>query len=598
MAKTPKKPAAEESQAPVRPGSLAHGRWLGDFPDLSAAELRLVDCCARGEAWEPDGWDGERPTEKSDANTIRAELIRFLALGGDAKRPVHEEGVMVRGAWISGVLNLHQCRAVVRLNLKHCHFDSQPNMMGAHLPELALSGSRLPGLDADNLKVARGVFLREDFAATGEVRLLGAEIGGNLEFTNASIVNKDGNALNADGIRVAGDMFLNNGFDATGEVRLLGADIGGDLDCGNGIFTNGAGDALSADRAMLKGNVFLSNGFASTGAVRLLGAEIGGNLVCGNGSFSIEGGVALNAEGMNVPGSVFLRDATVDGTILLSAANFGTLIDDSKCWQAGGHVLDGLLYDRITGPTDAASRIAWLKSQRPDHLDTRDWKPQPWEQLIKVLREMGHPGAAAEVAMEKQRMMRAAGQIGTRQPNTRFKQRWRRWLDARWTPVSNALARGFHDFYGWIAGYGYRPTRIAGRMALVWLICAGLYWAAADQYGAIGPADPVIASPTLYPEADKLCGHGNEPGKARWTECPGVPDEYSTFQPLIYSLDVILPLIDLQQESDWAPIAEGPTGRDLPMGVFARWLMWFEILFGWVASLMFVAIVSRLVDKD
>ena len=114
----------------------------------------------------------------------------------------------------------------------------------------------------------------------------------------------------------------------------------------------------------------------------------------------------------------------------------------------------------------------------------------------------------------------------------------------------------------------------------------------------------MITSEVLYPEAGKRCGHGNEldkvahKGKARWTECPGVPDEYSTFQPFIYSLDLILPLVDLQQDSDWAPIAEGPTGADLPAGVVLRWLMWFEILFGWAMSLMLVAVLGRLVDKD
>ncbi len=33
----------------------------------------------------------------------------------------------------------------------------------------------------------------------------------------------------------------------------------------------------------------------------------------------------------------------------------------------------------------------------------------------------------------------------------------------------------------------------------------------------------------------------------------------------------------------------------LPHG---RWLMWFEILFGWAMSLMLVAVLGRLVKKD
>lgn len=91
-----------------------------------------------------------------------------------------------------------------------------------------------------------------------------------------------------------------------------------------------------------------------------------------------------------------------------------------------------------------------------------------------------------------------------------------------------------------------------------------------------------------------------------WTNsktCNG-PNEYTTFQPLAYSLDLILPLVDLQQDKDWAPMVtrartSNPTGdtEQFPLGHFIRIVMWFEILFGWMASLMLVAILSGLVRK-
>ncbi len=647
MATPPATTKDRPARKSARPKHLAQGRWLGDFARLSAAEARLVACCARGEDWFPTGWNEKRPEKPTAENTILAGLIRFLALGGDALRPVHEAGVMLHGAWIEGLLDLHQCRASVQIDLRHCHFDAAPVFVAAHLPELSLSGSHVPGLDADRLTVTGGVFLDEGFTAEGEVRLLGATIGGDLACRGGSFANAKGHALSADGIKVTGTVFLREGFTAEGEVRLLGATIGGDLACSGGSFANAEGHALNADGVKVSGNVFLRGGFTAVGQVRLLGAAIGCNLACSGGSFANAKGDALSADGIKVSGdvflgegftaegqvrlvgaaiggdlacsggsfanakgyalgadrvkvtgSLFLRNARIKGSISLAAAVVGGLIDDSACWQSGGHILDGLCYDRIIGPTDAPSRIAWLKRQRADHLNAEDWKPQPWEQLIKVLREMGHPAEAAEVAMEKQRMMRAAGRIGIRQPSNRFKQPGRRWLDAKWTILSNGLSRRFHDFYGWFAGYGYRPTRILSRMVVLWLACSVLYWGAADRFAAIGPANPAITSAALYPDADRLCGHGNEPGKTRWTECPGVPDEYSTFQPFIYSLDVILPLVDLQQEEDWAPVAEGPTGHDLWAGVIIRWVMWLEILAGWFASLMLIAIVSRLVEKD
>jgi len=45
----------------------------------------------------------------------------------------------------------------------------------------------------------------------------------------------------------------------------------------------------------------------------------------------------------------------------------------------------------------------------------------------------------------------------------------------------------------------------------------------------------------------------------------------------IYSLDVLLPIVDLGQESAW-----------IPHGVTAVW-SWFEILFGWVLTTAAVA---------
>jgi hypothetical protein len=244
----PKKPTRPAARKPARPKGLAHRRWLGDFPNLSAAEKRLVECCARGVVWRPEGWDGERPEAATAANTIRAELIRFLALGGDDAHPVHDEGVMARGAWVAGTLDLHQCQAKVRLDLRRCHFAAAPILNGARLPGLVLSGCKQPGLRADGIQVANDVYLDEDFSATGEVRLLGAEIGGDLSCIKGTFTNAGGDAISADRIKVAGGIFLRGGFAATGEVRLLGAEIGGNIECNMGTFTNAEGNALSGDR--------------------------------------------------------------------------------------------------------------------------------------------------------------------------------------------------------------------------------------------------------------------------------------------------------------------------------------------------------------
>ncbi|RYY46649.1 MAG: hypothetical protein EOP59_02475, partial [Sphingomonadales bacterium] len=62
-----------------RPSDLANGRWLGDLGALTPAEQSLVDACAAGE------WcrlSLTRPEHPSIERSIRAEVVRFLALGG------------------------------------------------------------------------------------------------------------------------------------------------------------------------------------------------------------------------------------------------------------------------------------------------------------------------------------------------------------------------------------------------------------------------------------------------------------------------------------------------------------------------------------
>ena len=580
MAVTPSPPAP-----PERPPNLANGRWLDDLSPLNPAEMALVDACQRGKPWVPAGWRGERPTNAIKANTIRADVIRFLLLGGDTGHPVHEEGVMLRGAWITGSLNLHQARCAARLDAKSCYFGERPVLTAAHLPQLVLSGSRVPGLTADGLTTTGAVFLRDKFEAEGEVRLLGAEIGSNLDCSGGSFKVASGDALSADGIKVTGNVNLEDGFTAEGEVRLLSAEIGGDLDCSGGSFKVASGDALNADRIKVTGNVNLGDGFTAEGEVRLLGAEIGGNLECSGGSFKAATGDALSAQGLRLTGALFLRDVSILGGIDLATARIGTLVDgDLTVWQSGGHILDGFRYDRIIDVTDADRRIAWLRQQRGTHL-TSEFKPQPWEQLIKVLRDMGHPYDAGEVAIAKQEQLRAAGKIKG--------------------PVRQAL----HRLYGAFTGYGYRPLRLVYSAGVIWFL-ASLLYAHAAAIGIMAPSNAeIIAHRQLHTDlrgavADSgACGVRGEvqPGNF-WPQCPGLPSEYTTFYSFAYSLDLILPLVDLQQEHDWAPAvsytdARG-TVRNSVAGQVIRAVLWFEILFGWTASLVLVAVLTRLVEKD
>ena len=520
--------------------------------------------CAGGEACILG--DGKRPTAATTANRIRAGLIRFLLLGGDDAHPVHENGVKLKGAWITDTLTVENVKAAVGLYLVKCWFAESISARDATCTGLSLRGSQLPGLSADRVVVTGSVFLDGDFTATGEVRLLGAQIGCDLTCTGGTFGNADkdgkplGDALSADGMKVTGGVFLDGDFTATGEVRLRGAQIGVDLYCDGGTF-----------RSKLQG-------------------------------------VALNADGMTVTGGLFMRAAKLFGPVSLTTANIGSLVDDRNCWPDGSLLLNGFRYGRIAdGPTDASTRIAWLKKQYPPHLGD-EFKPQPWEQLIKVLREMGHPGEAAEVAIAKQRALRKAGKIGQRRPDPRYSG-WCLGLDKVWVAGANLLARGWHRIYGWLAGFGYRPAGILMWMVIVAAL-SGWYFSTAADAGIMAPSSAeVFAHKQIHADLHARgndaasCGIQREvPPTRYWPACTALPSEYTTFNPWLYSLDMILPLVDLQQDTHWSPSATYTDAKQvahtLPGGVIARVIMWFEILFGWFASLMFVAIAGRLVEKD
>jgi hypothetical protein len=623
---------------PMPATKRANGRNLTDFGNLSYAENILLTQSAQGKVAKI----GDTvPADDSDPDKkVRAGFLRFLLLGGDEQVPVHEQGVQLFGAWIQGQLNLENCLVPHRMTISRCKFDQPIIATDAHIAGLlVLSGSHLrQGLRADRLRCDNGIFLTDGFRSLAEVRMCGAKIGGNLACSGGLFEPKAGDALSADGVVVDGDIFLNDQFKATGEVRLLGAQIGGDLACSSGRFEPKVGDALSADRAVVKGGVFLNKQFKATGTVRLSGVQIGGNLTCSGGQFEPKEGLALDASRTVVKGSVYLKNqfkatGTVqfigaqiggdlscaggqfsernddalhlqttiiqDGLILrnlaapvrivATSAQIGVLVDEPTAW-AKGSILNGLVYGSLTGtaPTDAAHRIAWLNQQSQIDLGEDEakqgFRPQPWKQLQKVLREMGHDADARMVGVAFEDQLRKADRIGQITDASKIK---------NIIPVvRRQCLRGLHWLFGALAGYGYRPMRLFMSMVAVWLFCAFVYWwLALPPHSALGPTDPLIFQNEDYAACTASC-------KGNWFLCGPLPAEYTTFSPLAYSLDILLPLVDLGQEKSWGPLVPTPE-RHFCVELFsfspAHWvrlLNWFQILYGWVASLLFVAIVS------
>lgn len=162
-----------------------------------------------------------RRAAKTD-NFVRADFLRFLLLGGDELTKVHERGVMLYGAFVTGTINLNGCSISGGLMLSKCYFSHEFIAQDAKFGGVvALAGSYLArGLIADRMKSTVSVFLRNGFTSMGGVRLLGAQIGGNLDCSGSHFVAKEGVALNAERINVSGNVHLNNCFVANGSVEF------------------------------------------------------------------------------------------------------------------------------------------------------------------------------------------------------------------------------------------------------------------------------------------------------------------------------------------------------------------------------------------
>ncbi len=295
------------------------------FTELTAAEIKLLQAAPKGEVAvcgpnsknDDPANDPSRAEEWGEDRQVRGGLIRWLCVDRQAKELVDPKGIQAYGANIPDALDLSFVTVPFRLTLRHCRLMEPVNLHGVEMPQLDLQGTWLRSLAADGAHVKANVFLRNGFHAEGEVRLLATDIGATLDCSNAifknppqSGVTGSAAALNADGAVVKGHVFLREGFHAEGEVRLLGAQIGGDLSSVGGAFKNplqpgvaGTGMALIGDGAVVKGTVFLRDGFRAEGRVRLVGAQIGGALDCIRATFSGE----LNAEGAVIKGGLFWR---------------------------------------------------------------------------------------------------------------------------------------------------------------------------------------------------------------------------------------------------------------------------------------------------
>ncbi len=654
---------------------------LQDFEPLKPAEQKLLAVASTGKQCS---FGRTRPEAPTDDNQLRADFVRFLALGRDAAAAVHESGLKIQGAYIEGSVNLDGATTVRPLWIVDCTISGEFSFADAETKVVSLDRTSVSSIRGDGVMIDGSLLLRGTLI-DGSLQLFGAEIRGTLSCTGCRIVGRrwrsqrlaadlitmtiGGNVEFRNGFAANGLILFDNseiggtfncsggaflsGFDAEakqtyrwdaairalkchrlnlkgslylrdcmseGEISFSGSQIGGDIDCRDGHFQcagNGDTTALQFTRTVANGNVYLSDGFEAKGKVQFNGARIRGNIDCQGGTFSVPEG--LEFQDFAAPGEAFSEDAVslvnaevmgalmlapvgrtaraaavLNGSLDLKSAYIRVLVDSEQTWPrstsnskgAIRHVihLDGFTYERFGGiaPIDAEARKKWLKCQPAAHMG-HDFKPQPFEQVIKVLKNMGHPEEARRLAIERQGFL--------------VRRRLSNWQNRKHGRIRGLPTFLWQSSVGLLIGHGYKPLRVLVIMAVVGVLF-GFYYKLAAERGIFAPRDSqVFTQPAFQKCRDRAGG---------WTTCSEVEPsfaEYSQFNPWVYSFNVLLPVVDLYQEKYWVPMRKevrfeaGGYAFVVPSwGTNA--LVLTEVAFGWVASLLAVAAFSGLVKTD
>ena len=136
------RPPRSKPHAPPSPAHPA-GHLLAEFEPLLPAEEKLREGCHSGSGAIISD---ERPAAMTEANRVRAGVLRVCCLGLDPTIPVHEQGVLLMGAWIDGALDLAGCEITRRVIIAESVLADDLELMDASIVAMSLGGSgRAPG---------------------------------------------------------------------------------------------------------------------------------------------------------------------------------------------------------------------------------------------------------------------------------------------------------------------------------------------------------------------------------------------------------------------------------------------------------------------
>ena len=467
-----------------------------------------------------------------------------------------EGNLIFRGSIINGEVSLLSVRVTGQVNC------IETTIVGVAKDKE--EPEKLAAFSADKLSTGGGLSFR---AANlkGQLRISAGMIAGQVSFSEATLDNGTNVVVHADGLTASGDVFIDEAT-VTGEVRFIGARIQGQFCCAHSTISNKGERVFSGDLLSVDENLIFRDA-TITGEIVLAGAKVGRQLTCRGATFDNEGANALTWERLQVRGEMFFLSLKeqVKGRVIFNHAYADVFISDNESWPQPGHVdLEGFQYRTLGFYRPWKNLLEWIRLQPVD-----DFTPQPYEQAIKVYRESGHLTDARAMGVAKEDAYRTMGGLSLRH---------RAWL---W-------------FLKVTIAYGYKPWRAVFIGLFIIALSTAIFAAAFDR-GVMTPTKERVYLDECYllEKPTGSCTGWHRP--ARWwvLESPiRMPTDYPGFNPLAYSLDTFLPIVDLHQEAYWMPRANHGNG-----GFFRIWLL-LQIATGWVLTTLAIAALTGLVKKD
>ncbi|MEV5428832.1 oxidoreductase [Streptomyces sp. NPDC052701] len=520
------------------------GVRAGDLPDdLTAAEAGMWQAFRNGSVYDLSSGDavvddphGGHPW--GPERTVRGRIVCWLLLDGPPPLAGRVASLKLVGVRISGTVDLAGGTVEPYVEMRDCRFEGDVLLPEARFTTVRLVDCAVPRLEAARLNTEGDLHLPRCRFHHG-IRLTDARIGTDL-MLNQAIVHRDrsGRSIAADGLSVGQDLQAEM-LESHGELSLRSATVGVSLSLRGARLSNPhARLALNAPQLTVERTLYLTPAG--------LGAQAMSGITPARGTrvqrFECEGGLRLD-------------DGRFGDAVDLEAARF-TLTDDQELSlrrvqtpelrflgerPAGGHVV--LSGARIVNLMDRAD--SWPGPGRL-HMGGFSYENLVPRGPFPLAGRLDWVAAAtAEYNPEPYERLAAVLRAGGEDEDARevllAKQRRRR--------ESLPLAAKLWGFaQDWTVAYGYRPGRAAVWMAVLWAA------------GSVAFA------------------HGEHP--------PLKSGEHPPWNPALFALDLLLPVIDLGQVGFWR-LSGG-----------WQWLATVMILLGWVLATTVAAGATRLLRRN